>query len=94
MMSLAIIPFVILIFVQHVAATKNYNLILPALIFSTVLILLIATLSSEKKNNLPSSSAGLNSIVTNTSHVEQTSITEVQTAIPDPIQSGYDIPLM
>lgn len=94
MMSLAIILFVILIFVQHVVTTKNYNLILPALIFSVVLILLTSTLSSEKKNNSPSSSAGLNSIVTNNSNVEQTPIEEVQTAIPDPIQSGYDIPLM
>ena len=94
MMSLAIILFVILIFAQHVVSTRNYNLILPALIFTTVLILLISTLSSEKKNNLPSSSAGLNSIVTNTSNIGQTSTEEVQTVIPDPIQSGYDIPLM
>ena len=94
MMSFAIIVFVIFIFTQHVVTTKNYNLILPATIFSIVLILLIATLSSETKNNSTSSSAGLNSIVASTSHLEQTSTEEVQTAIPDPIQSGYDIPLM
>ena len=94
MMPLAIILFVILIFSQHVATTKNYNLILPALIFSTVLILLTSTLSGEKKSNSPSSSAGLNSIVTSTGNVGHTSIEEVQTEIPDPIQSGYDIPLM
>lgn len=94
MMSLAIILFVILIFSQHVITTKNYNLILPAVIFSIVLILLTSTLSSEKKNNSPSSSAGLNHIVKNTSNTGQTSIEETQTAIPDPIQSGYDIPLM
>ena len=94
MMSFAIILFVIFIFAQHVITTKNYNLILPALIFSIVLILLTSTLSSQKRNNSPASSAGLNPIVTNTSSTGQTSIDEVQTSIPDPIQSGYDIPLM
>ena len=94
MMSFAIILFVIFIFAQHVITTKNYNLILPALIFTIVLTLVTATLSSQKKNNSSTSSAGLNSVVTNTSITGQTSIEEVQTSIPDPIQSGYDIPLM
>jgi len=56
--------------------------------------LVTATLSGQKKKNLPTSSAGLNPIVTNTSSTGQTSTEEVQTSIPDPIQSGYDIPLM
>ena len=94
MMSFAIILFVIFIFVQHVVTTKNYNLILPATIFSIVLTLVTATLSGQKKKNLPTSSAGLNPIVTNNSSTGQTSTEEVQTSIPDPIQSGYDIPLM
>jgi len=94
MMSFTIIVFVIFIFAQHVVTTKNYNLILPALIFTIVLTLVIATLSSQKKNNSSTSSAGLNPIVTNTINTGQTSTDEVQTSIPDPIQSGYDIPLM
>jgi competence protein ComGC len=94
MMSFTIIVFVIFIFAQHVVTTKNYNLILPALIFTIVLTLVIATLSSQKKNNSSTSSAGLNPIVTNTINTGQTSTEEVQTSIPDPIQSGYDIPLM
>ncbi|MEZ7993830.1 MAG: hypothetical protein QMC52_01570 [Candidatus Poseidoniaceae archaeon] len=94
MMSFAIIVFVIFIFTQHVVNTKNYNLILPALIFTIVLTLLIATLSSQKKNNSSTSSAGLNPIITNTTKTGQSSTEEVQTSIPDPIQSGYDIPLM
>jgi hypothetical protein len=94
MMSFAIIVFVIFIFTQHVVNTKNYNLILPALIFTIVLTLLIATLSSQKKNNSSTSSAGLNPIITNNIKTGQSSTEEVQTSIPDPIQSGYDIPLM
>tara|TARA_B110000858_G_C17474929_1_gene324500 strand:- start:133 stop:414 length:282 start_codon:yes stop_codon:yes gene_type:complete len=93
-MSFAIIVFVIFIFTQHVVNTKNYNLILPALIFTIVLTLLIATLSSQKKNNLSTSSAGLNPIITNNTKTGQSSTEEVKTSIPDPIQSGYDIPLM
>jgi hypothetical protein len=94
MMSFAIIVFVIFIFTQHVVNTKNYNLILPALLFTIVLTLIIATLSSQKKNNSSTSSAGLNPIITNTTKAGQSSTEEVQTSIPDPIQSGYDIPLM
>ena len=94
MMSFAIIVFVIFIFIQHVVNTKNYNLIFPALIFTIVLTLVIATLSSQKKNNSSTSSAGLNPIITNTIKTGQSSTEEVQTSIPDPIQSGYDIPLM
>ena len=94
MMSFAIILFVIFIFTQHVVTTKNYNLILPALIFTIVLTLVTSTLSGQKKNNTSTSSAGLNPVVTNTSSTGQTSTEEVQTSIPDPIQSGYDIPLM
>jgi len=94
MMSFAIIVFVIFIFTQHVVTTKNYNLILPATIFSIVLILLKSTLSGQKKNNSFTSSAGLIPVVTNTSSTRQTSTEEAQTSIPDPIQCGYDIPLM
>ena len=94
MMSFAIIVFVIFIFIQHVVNTKNYNLILPALIFTIVLTLVIATLSSQRKNNSSTSSAGLNPIIANTVSTGQSSSEEVQTPIPDPIQSGYDIPLM
>jgi hypothetical protein len=94
MMSFAIIVFVIFIFTQHVVTTKNYNLILPAAIFSIVLILLTSTLSGQKKINSFTSSAGLNPVVTSTSSTGQTSTEEVQTSIPDPIQCGYDIPLM
>ena len=94
MMSFAIIVFVIFIFAQHVVTTKNYNLILPALIFTIVLTLVTSTLSGQKKNNTSTSSAGLNPVVTNTSSTGQTSTEEVQTSIPDPIQCGYDIPLM
>jgi hypothetical protein len=94
MMAFAIILFMIFIFAQHVITTKNYNLILPALILSIVLILLTSTLSNQKKNNSFTSSAGLNPIVANTISAGQPSIEEDQTSIPDPIQSGYDIPLM
>lgn len=94
MMSFAIIVFVVIIFVQHIATTKNYNLILPALIFSVVMVLLFSTLSEEKGNNSTSSTAGVIIASNNNNRDKLSPINEVETTIPDPIESGYDIPLM
>ena len=94
MMSFAIIVFAVIIFGQYVITTKNYNLILPALLFSIVIILLFSTFSEGKKNNSLSSTAGLSIASTKTNSGKASSIDEVDSSIPDPIQSGYDIPLM
>jgi hypothetical protein len=94
MMTFAIIIFAGIIFGQHVIATKNYNLLLPALLFSVVIILLFSTFSGEKKNHSHSSTAGVNITLPKTNSVKTTAVDEVDSAIPDPIQSGYDIPLM
>ncbi|RZD43656.1 MAG: hypothetical protein CXT70_01145 [Methanobacteriota archaeon] len=101
-MSFAIIVFVVIIFVQHIITTGNYNLILPASIFSVVIVLIFSTLlrgffanSEDKENHSASSTAGLIIATSNNNNSDKlSSIDEVETTIPDPIQSGYDIPLM
>lgn|GEM_PF-1638604 len=95
MMSFAIIVFVVIIFVQHIVTSKNYNLILPALIFSVVIVLIFAAFSGQKENYSSSSStAGIVIASPSNNSDKLSSIDEVETTIPDPIQSGYDIPLM
>lgn len=68
-------------------------MILPALIFLVVLALLVSTFSENEKKH-SSSTAGVIVTSTNNNSVETETIDEVETTIPDPIQSGYDIPLM
>ena len=96
MMSFAIIVFVVIIFVQHIVTSKNYNLILPALIFSVVIVLIFAAFSGQKENYSSSSSSTAGIVIASPSNNSDklSSIDEVETTIPDPIQSGYDIPLM
>lgn len=95
MMSFAIIVFVVIIFVQHIITTKNYNLILPASIFSVVIVLIFSTFSEDKENYSASSTAGVIIATSNNNNIDKlSSIEEVESTIPDPIESGYDIPLM
>ena len=68
-------------------------MILPALIFLVVIALLVSTFSENEKTH-SSSTAGVIVTSTNNNSVETETIDEVETTIPDPIQSGYDIPLM
>jgi len=93
MMTFAIILFSLIVFVQYIVSTNNYYLILPALIFLVVILLLISTIP-ENKENKSSSVAGVITIPTNNVSEKADTIDEVETTIPDPIQSGYDIPLM
>ena len=93
MMTFAIILFSLIVFVQYIVSTNNYYLILPALIFLVVILLLISTIP-ENKENKSSSVAGVITIPTNNVSKKADTIDEVETTIPDPIQSGYDIPLM
>ena len=93
-MSSAIIVFSAIIFVQYVNATSNYYLILPALLFLIVVALLFSTISKGKKNHSQSSTAGVEIAPAATNVVQTAKIDEGDSVIPDPIQSGYDIPLM
>ncbi len=94
MMALPIIVLSAIIFGKYVIVTSNYYLILPALLFSIVLALIFSTISVDKKSHSHSSTAGV-SVVPTTANVGKTEkIDDVDSAIPDPIQSGYDIPLM
>jgi hypothetical protein len=58
-------------------------------------VLIFSTFSEDKDDYSASSTAGVIIATSNNNNSDKlSSIDEIETTIPDPIQSGYDIPLM